>query len=246
MLGGRSATEQGAALMSTAATGLEVLAPWSSVPGWGIAANLIPPELIAARQIKSLRRLLAAGIVGLLLIGGVGYYLAATENANAAAQLVAAQDETSLLLGQSQGYADVIAIQGTISEVKTRLAQVMGADVGLAALMGELSSNLPATMIITQESITISPVAVAGSATAAADVTGLDTSGLPRIGTITITGTGQTLDDLPDYLDRLRALTGLVDVLPVSNSLSGTSGTEFNVTAGLTNAALSHRYDIGG
>lgn len=246
MLVGRSATEQSAAPMPTKTTGVEMRAPWSSVPGWGIAANLIPPELIAARQIKSLRRLLAAGIVGLLLIGGVGYYLAATENASAAAQLVAAQDDTSQLLGQSQGYADVIAIQGTISEVKTRLAQVMGADVDLAALMGELSSNLPATMIITQESITISPVAVAGSATAAADVTGLDTSGLPRIGTITITGTGQTLDDLPDYLDRLRALTGLVDVLPVSNSLSGTSGTEFNVTAGLTNAALSHRYDIGG
>ena len=157
-----------------------------------------------------------------------------------------AQDRTTQLLDQSRGYADVIAIQGTISGVKTQLAQVMSADVDLAALMGELSSNLPESMIITQESITISRAGLAGSPTDSTTVTGLDTSGLPRIGTITIAGTGQTLDDLSEYLDRLRTINGLVDVLPVSNSLAATSGTEFNVTAGLTNAALSHRFDVGG
>jgi hypothetical protein len=219
---------------------------WNSLPGWGIAANLIPPELIAARRLRSLRKLLAAGIAVLLLIGGFGYYLAATENSAAAADLVSAQDRTIQLLDQSRGYADVVAIQGTISGVHSQLAQVMSADVDLAALMGELSSALPETMMITQESITISPVGVAGDAGSTAAAGGLDTSGLPRIGTITITGTGQALDDLSDYLDRLRAIEGVVDVLPVSNSLAASSGTEFNVTAGLTDAALSHRFDTGG
>ena len=219
---------------------------WNSLPGWGIAANLIPPELIAARRLRSLRKFLTAGIAVLLLIGGFGYYLAATENSTAAADLVSAQDRTTQLLEQSRGYADVIAIQGTISGVHSHLVQVMSADVDLAALMGELSSALPETMMITQESITISPAGAAVGATEDAAAGGLDTSGLPRIGTITIVGTGQTLDDLPDYLDRLRAIDGVVDVLPVSNSLAGTSGTEFNITAGLTNAVLSHRFDTGG
>jgi hypothetical protein len=224
----------------------EPTALWSSLPGWGIAANLIPPELIAARRLKSLRKLLGAGIAALLLIGSFGYYLAALENADANADLVVAQAQTAQLRDQSLGYAGVIAIQGTINEVNTQLAQVMSADVDLAALMGELSSNLPATMIITQESITISPAGVADSTTDSTTASGLDTSGLPRIGTITITGTGQALDNLSDYVDRLRTITGVVDVLPVSNSLSGESGTEFNVTAGLTDAALSHRFDVGG
>jgi hypothetical protein len=219
---------------------------WNSLPGWGIAANLIPPELIAARRLRSLRKLLTAGIAVLLLIGGFGYYLAATESSTAAADLTSAQGRTTQLLDQSRGYADVIAIQGTISDVHSQLAQVMSADVDMAALMGELSSALPETMKINQESITISPAGAAGEESGTGAAGGLDTSGLPRIGTITIVGTGQTLDDLSDYLDRLRAIEGLVDVLPVSNSLSGTSGTEFNVTAGLTDAALSHRFDIGG
>ena len=75
---------------------------------------------------------------------------------------------------------------------------------------------------------------------------GLDTSGLPRIGTVTISGTGQTLDDLPDYVDRLQRSAGLVDVLPISNSLAGTTGTDFTITMGLTSALLSHRFDVGG
>jgi type IV pilus assembly protein PilN len=218
---------------------------WSSIPGWGIAANLIPPELLAARQLKFLRKLLAIGIAALLLIAGFGYFLAATENSRAASELAAARAQTEQLLDQGRGYAEVIAIQGSITEVETQLAQVMSGDVDLAALMGELSSSLPETMTISQESITVSLAAIAGSATDAAAPSGLDTSGIPRIGAITIDGTGQTMDDLPDYIDRLRAINGLVDVLPVSNSLAGASSTEFHVTAGLTNAALSHRFDVG-
>ncbi|MEP6559786.1 MAG: hypothetical protein ABJD68_01760, partial [Nakamurella sp.] len=127
-----------------------------------------------------------------------------------------------------------------------QLAELMSADVDLAALLAGLSSSLPKTMIINQESVTISPAGVAGSASDNGSGSGLDTSGLPRIGTITITGTGQTLDDLSDYLDRLRTITGVVDVLPVSNSLSSTGGTEFSVSAGITSASLSHRFDVGG
>jgi hypothetical protein len=131
---------------------------------------------------------------------------------------------------------------------------VMTGDVDIAALQGQLSSNLPATMIITNEAITISVAGVAGASnpaatgldTAGLDTSGLDTSGLPRIGTVTMNGTGQTLDDLSNYLDRLQTITGLVDVLPVSNSIASTSGTEFSLTAGLTDAILSHRYDVGG
>ena len=60
---------------------------WSAMPGWGIAADLIPPELINARQLKVLRKLMAAGIVALLVVCAGGYYLAAAENSSASADL---------------------------------------------------------------------------------------------------------------------------------------------------------------
>ena len=46
---------------------------WSAMPGWGIAADLTPKELINARQLKVLRKVMAAGIVTLLIVGAGGY-----------------------------------------------------------------------------------------------------------------------------------------------------------------------------
>jgi hypothetical protein len=220
---------------------------WSSIPGWGIAADLIPPELINARHVKVLRKLIAAGLVALLAICGGGYYLAARENSSASADLASVQDQTGQLQAAGRRYSGVLSIQGSVRQIKIQIAQVMGADVDLVGLMGELRRNLPNTMTITQEAITISTAGVV-SASGIAVGSGLDTSGLPRIGTITMTGTGRTLDDLSDYIDRLHTVPGLVDVLPVSNarSTSGKSGTQFSLTIGLTNVLLSHRFDVGG
>lgn len=214
---------------------------WISMPGWAIAADLTPPELIQARRFKAWRRLLAAGMVALLLTGGYGYYLAAAENTSATRDLAAVQDRTSELLAVGHGYSDVVAIQGTVGDIRLQLAQVMAADVDLATLLTKLHGNLPETMTITQETVTISEAGAAGAAAESQ----LEISGSPRIGTITLSGTGHTMDDLPDYIDRLRAVTGLVDVLPVSNSINSAGGTEFSMTAGLTDAILSHRFDVG-
>ncbi len=81
-----------------------------------------------------------------------------------------------------------------------------------------------------------------------AGASGLDTSGSTRIGTVTMNGTGQALDDLSDYIDQLEALPGIVDVMPLANAVAGegATGTQFSITMGLTDALLSHRYEVGG
>ena len=83
-----------------------------------------------------------------------GYYLAARENASATSALASVQDRTAQLQGVGRGYADVVSIQGSVRQVRAQIAQLMSGDVDLAALMGELRSNLPATMTITEETIT--------------------------------------------------------------------------------------------
>ncbi len=219
---------------------------WTALPGWGIAADLTPPELVNARHLKLLRKLMAVGLVLLLLACAGGYYLAAGEKTAAATDRKTAQGQTEQLERVGRSFSSVVAIQGSVSQVQTEVAEVMGGDVDLVALMVALQSNLPKAMVITQESITISTAAVVG-ATGVTAGTGLDTSGLPRIGTIAITGAGRALNDLSDYVDNLQAVPGLVDVLPVSNTAaSATSGTQFSLTIGLTNVLLSHRFDVGG
>lgn len=221
-------------------------AMWTSLPGWGIAADLTPPELVNARQLTVLRKLMAVGLVLLLLACGGGYYLAAHEKSQATADLEAAQGQTEQLQRVGRSYSSVVAIQGSVSQVQSQVAEVMGGDVDLVALMVMLESNLPKTMTITQESILINTAAVVG-ATGVTAGSGLDTSGLPRIGSITITGTGRSLDDLSDYIDSLQTVAGLVDVLPISNTASADkAATQFSLTIGLTNVLLSHRFDVGG
>lgn len=213
---------------------------WTVMPGWGIAADLTPPELVKARQIAVLRRWIAVGILAILLVCGGGYYLALRANTDAEAKLTEAANRTLELQAIGRSYADVVSIQNKITEIDGQITEVMAADVDLVALMDQLQTTLPATMTISQQAITIS---TAGTATAA----GLDGSGATRIGTITMSGTGQTIDDLSDYVDSLSAIPGVVDVLPLSNSLSGDGGvgTQYSLSLGLTDALLSHRFDEG-
>lgn len=218
-----------------------------SLPGWGIAANLMPPELANARQLKFLQRLMAAGLLALLVICAGGYYLAESENSSASADLVAVADRTTQLQAESRSYSDVVAIQAEVRQIRDRISRLLGGDVDVAALMGELRAALPETMTIDQETITISPAGAAGADSGSA-TGGLETSGLPRVGTVTITGTGQTLDDLPDYVDRLQRVPGLVEVLPLANTASGGDPprTQFSISIGLTDELLTHRFDVGG
>ncbi len=245
----KSPQQQSATASPTAQTTVTMDRPalWHELPGWGIAADLTPPELINARQLKVLRWWLAVGVVALLVICAGGYYLAARDTSSATSELTAVQDQTRQLRVVGRSYAGVISIEGSVKQIQAQVAQVMSADVDVVALLVVLQSNLPKTMTINQEAITISTAGVAAVTGTASSSTGSgqDGAGLPRIGTITLGGTGRTLDDLSDFIDSLQTVPGLVDVLPVSNTSSG-KGTQFSLTIGLTNALLSHRFDVDG
>jgi hypothetical protein len=57
------------------ATMTESRALWSTMPGWGIVANLLPPEVIQSRRVRFVRRtvLLALTFVVLACVLGYGY-----------------------------------------------------------------------------------------------------------------------------------------------------------------------------
>ena len=118
----------------------------------------------------------------------------------------------------------------------------MGPDVDLVKLLGEIRSSLPATMSIKQETVTLSLAGVAAAGASKAGV-GLDTSGHPQIGNITISGSGHSLVDLSAYVDKLKVIPGVVNVVPVSNT-ADQAGMQFSLSLGLTDVLLSHRFDV--
>lgn len=212
--------------------------PWSAMPGWGIAADLTPPELINSRQLKVLRRLIAIGLIALFVLAVGGYVLAQRRNASASNGLQAVQSRTTQLEAQAHKYAGVTRLQGTVSHVQGQIAALMAGDVDAPRLMALLSSRLPHDMKINTELI-----AVTAPGSVGVGATGSSAVGTTLIGTMALGGTGHTLDDLSEYIDELRTVGGVTDVVPTSN-VTTRGGTTFTLTLSLTSALLSHRFDI--
>lgn len=212
----------------------EALSAWGDMPGWNIVADLTPPELVAQRSLAVLRRriLMALVVVVLLCIGAYGY--AFFEKSAASTDAATASDGTSSLMRKANSYAGITRIEAAVDQVRGQVGTVMQNDVDVAHAIAAIRAALPATMSI--QSLALTLTATAGAQT------GLDASGKTQIGTVTISGAGRTLDDLPAYVDRLAKVRGVVNVLPGSNQV--TAGVaQFNLTAALTDQLYTHRYD---
>jgi hypothetical protein len=202
---------------------------WSSMPGWGIVADLMPPEVIAARRLIAILALLV-----------LGYAYATMQKHSATKALARENSRTSALLAQQNSFSNVTQLRGSITSVQQELTSLMGADVDFAATVNSIRSALPASMALSDVEIKISPVA-AGAAQAAATGS-LNTSTHQVVGSVTLTGSGAHLADLATYITNLKSITGVTDIVPASNQLAG-SAAQFNVCLSLTDQVFTHHYD---
>jgi hypothetical protein len=222
--------------------------PWtqgSSMPGWGIVADLTPPELIASRRMRVIRRLMIVGVATVLLLCAGGYALAIWQHGQASDELASEQDRTTSLLAEQRRYSGVTVVRGSIAAVQGQLASLMVADVSVGALVEKVVAVLPEGMSIDQIAVTVD--AAGSAATTSADgksgsLGGLDLSEAAHIGTVTLSGTGSKLTDLVAYVDALRKTPGVFEPYPQSNQVTET-GTTYSLQLTLTDALLTHRYD---
>jgi hypothetical protein len=213
---------------------------WSTMPGWGIVADLTPPELIASRHLKFLRKLMFTGLAVLLVICACAYAAAFLQHSSASSALSDQQFRTSQLRAESGKYAGVTQIQGNVAQIESQVTKVMVGDIDLPKLLLEIRAALPGAMTIKQQSLTLS--SASGPVGGAAIATQLDTSGHTRIGTVSLSGSGRTLDDLSRFIDKLKTVTGVVDPIPTSNQVDQ-GAVSYSLSLGITDQVLSHRFD---
>lgn len=217
---------------------------WSTMPGWGIVANLIPPEVLQARRVRAVRKLVAYLLCVLVLLAGIGYGFAFYRSQQAAETLAAEQSRTSQLLVQQKRYADVTLLQTSVAGVRTELSQLLETDVDVAALIATVLKQLPAGATVSQLAVTMSPPAGQQAKVNPASGTGsLDTSGRAHIGLMTVTGQALRVSDVATLVDRLGALPGFIDPYPTSNTTND-KGTLFTVQFTINDRLFSHRYDV--
>lgn len=221
-----------------------VLAPgqlWSTMPGWGIVADLTPPELIASRRLRVVRRAIIAALILLLALFVLAYGVAVLQSHSAAKALASENGRTRTLQTETHKYRDVVQIRGTLKQVQTQVSTLMAADTGFSTLIEQLRKTLPPSMTISQVQLTLNaPGAAAANSAATSGV--LDPSAHAHIGSITLSGSGNRLDDLAVYVDRLAGVKGFTDIVPTANQSTGTS-TKYSVTLAFTDELLSHQYD---
>jgi hypothetical protein len=223
--------------------------PWSqgeSMPGWGIVADLTPPELIASRRMRVIRRLMIIGVATVLLLCAGGYALAILRHNDAESELASQQDRTTTLIAKQRRYSGVTVVRGSIAEVQDQLAGLMAGDVNVGALVGAVVTALPQDMTIDQLSVDIVTGTSSGSgSTNSGGVGSLDLSHAAHIGTVSMSGTGSRLTDLATYVNTLRTIPGVFEPYPQSNQTTE-KGTTYSLQLTLTDALLTHRFDVKG
>jgi Tfp pilus assembly protein PilN len=215
---------------------------WSSMPGWGIFTDLTPPELTASRQLRVLRKLIISLLAVVLLLCAAGYAYAVMKHSAAKSALSQEEARTSQLQSQVSKYSAITQMQETVTQVQSQVTGVLAGDVDYTSFLTQVRAALPATMTLKNETMTIGAGTTAGSS---GNV--LDTSGKPLIGKLTLAGGATKFDDVSTYVDSLKAISGIVDIVPTSSTAAtgDNQGVQFTMTLNVNNDVLSHRFDAG-
>jgi hypothetical protein len=210
---------------------------WSTMPGWGIVADLTPPEVVATRRLRVIRRLLVLAMAVIVVLCLCGYALAVLNKNSASNALARETDRTTSLQTDQLRYRNVTQLQGSLTQVQGQLAVLLGTDVSFSPVLKQIRASLLPGMTINQASITI---VGAGAAANTADPFG--NSEHPHIGAFTLTGTAVRINDVAAFVDKLAAIPGYANVSAPS-SQSSTHGVQYSITAAFTDQVLSHKFD---
>ena len=216
--------------------------PSSGPPGWDVVGDLTPPELLARRSLAVLRRRIVAVLVLVLLLCVAAFAYAMVLHVVAQRDATSTAQRSAQLNGAVHKYDGITQLESTVTAIDTQLATLLAGDVDVPRTVALVSDALPSSMSIKNVSVTVNPDSATQDATSGGTAPGLDASGHQTIGTVTISGSGRGLDDLPSFVDRLSRVRGFVDVLPTSNQADKRTS-QFTVTLSLTDLLRTHRYD---
>ena len=199
------------------------------------SVNLLPPEILAGRTFRRAQKVLGAAVLTVCLALG-GVYFLQVQNANAAADALAASKATGQTLQAEQAkYADVPRIYQAIDDAQTARQTAMGQDVEWFRYLTDFSLVMPASVWLTSLDLSLAGTTPAAGAAAT-----------PGVGTMTFAGSAYDHPDVAAWLVTLAKEKAATDAY-FSTSTKAKIGTKdivtFSSTAGLSDVALSHNFD---
>jgi hypothetical protein len=216
---------------------------WATRPGWGIAVDLTPGEVVQARHVKVHKRLIGLALLVLLaLVVGV---VLVVQDAKSTAQgsYDNAQLRTTQLTAETQQFTVLTTMQRVIDQTTAQTATLMGQDVDFVNLMARIRAALPPELELGTATVIMSPPVQAPVAAEGTTPTPVPVPTGPQIiGSVTLSGTGGKIRQVSPFVSVLNHLRGVVDVIPTSIGKTD-DGIQFTLTLNITDELYTHRYD---
>jgi Tfp pilus assembly protein PilN len=207
---------------------------WAPVP----KVDLLPAEIVQARRLASLRRVLAGGVVAVALLCVGGTLWAHSGAAAAQEDLDAVQARGAQLRSEQARYAAVPKLLNLIESADAARERAMSQDVLWYGFLSDLSLTTPKGVTLSGLQVSLDKPAVA-----------TDPLVPPGLGTVTFTGSAQRFPDVAAWLDAVGSVHGLDGSTLQSASredpaaAAGARAVNFTTTITVTSKALTHRYD---
>lgn len=199
-----------------------------------ISANLLPDEILDGRRIRRTRTAVVGGLGAVVLLLG-GWYGSTFVQAGSADEELARSEGQVVAAQQEQGkYRELTDTKTRLNAAEAQLSKLMTTDTQWQKLLSDLRGAAPTDVEIGQLS-----AAISGSGTVQ--------DGLPSetdealVGTVTISGKAKSKDQIAEFVENVRRVTGLANPLPTDVSSQG--GQEsFSMRLDITQAALGGRF----
>ncbi|EXG81054.1 hypothetical protein [Cryptosporangium arvum] len=205
-----------------------------------LGANLLPPEIVARRQVGKIRLVAVAILVVTLLLVLAVYAVAWTQKVRSRGDFDEVTASSNVLRAQQGKYRELIVAQTAADQIKGQLATLMADDVTWTPVLRSIRAAAPSGVGLTGLILTVTDPTQRSSEGV------MTSSGLPSttgspIGALTITGTGSSNAAIATFVDSLAKVSGISGAL-LTNATEQDDGIVFGVRADLSPTLLSKLY----
>ncbi|WP_105033368.1 hypothetical protein [Cryobacterium aureum] len=197
-------------------------------------ADLLPPELKAARQGRLLRRIMAIVAAGVVLVVIAAVTTVTVQAAGAQSKLGVAEERTNELLLESAKYSEVRSVQNQIDMTAVARQLAATTEIDWRAYMVAVRASLPSD-------VTIQAIAIgSGSPWVEYEQSTVPLYN-PRVASLKLSLTSPTLPAVPMWLTNLRTLPGYADAHPGSVTRTETGQYNVEMVININEGARSNR-----
>lgn len=166
--------------------------------------NLLPKEIADRRGLRSLQRMLAAGVAAVILLGVGLVVVSSMTLSQAQEQLTAEQQRTTTLLAEQRRYAEVTFVTDRLKLTNDALEYVSRSDVDWSLVLGMIASVTPDDVLVeSMTADTATPLVGAGD--------GAEALMPVSIGSFELVGTAIARPDISTWSNDLEALPGIAE-----------------------------------